>query len=493
MTQMIRFFLNGHRQDVQIRPDTTVLEWLRGEARLKGTKEGCAEGDCGACSVLIGADMDAIAQADTASGATQSNKNDGALRYRAVNSCILTMGQLDGKALVTVEGLKTTQLHPVQAAMAENGSSQCGFCTPGIVMSLSGLAADCASTVAKADDQLIHDTLAGNLCRCTGYRPIVEAARKVIAEGGAPVAQPLSGSLQDIRPQADFSHNGSAYHQPQTLKELMEMRAQYPQSLLLAGGTDLGVALADYHSDWDEVISTAHVRELREIREDATFFRFGAAVTWAEVLKAIGNHYPSLTILLRRFGSVQIRNQGTIGGNIGTVSPIGDGAPALIGLGALIELVGPNGSRTLPLEDFFLDYRKTELRGDEVIASLTLPKLTADQDYRVYKISKRYDQDISTVCGAFRITRENGIVADARIAFGGMAAIPKRVKSAEQVLTGKVLDGDAVAACAQAIATELNPLSDWRGSAEYRLIVAQNLIERFSHDLAGEVVEVMAL
>ena len=493
MTQMIRFFLNGHRQDVQIRPDTTVLEWLRGEARLKGTKEGCAEGDCGACSVLIGADMDAIAQADTASGATQSNKNDGALRYRAVNSCILTMGQLDGKALVTVEGLKTTQLHPVQAAMAENGSSQCGFCTPGIVMSLSGLAADCASTGSKADDQLIHDTLAGNLCRCTGYRPIVEAARKVIAEGGAPVAQLLSGSLQHIRPQAGFSHGGSTYHQPQTLKELVEMRAQYPQSLLLAGGTDLGVALADYHSDWDEVISTAHVRELREIREDATFFRFGAAVTWAEVLKAIGNHYPSLTILLRRFGSVQIRNQGTIGGNIGTASPIGDGAPALIGLGALIELVGPNGSRTLPLEDFFLDYRKTELRGDEVIASLTLPKLTADQDYRVYKISKRYDQDISTVCGAFRITRENGIVADARIAFGGMAAIPKRVKSAEQVLTGKALDGDAVAACAQAIATELNPLSDWRGSAEYRLIVAQNLIERFSHDLAGEVVEVMAL
>lgn len=311
------------------RPDTTVLEWLRGEARLKGTKEGCAEGDCGACSVLIGTDMDAIAQADTASGATESNKDDGAFRYRAVNSCILTMGQLDGKALVTVEGLKTTQFHPVQAAMAENGSSQCGFCTPGIVMSLSGLAADCASTGTKADDQLIHDTLAGNLCRCTGYRPIVEAARKVIAEGGAPVAQPLSGSLQDIRPQAGFSYNGSTYHQPQTLKELVELRKQYPQSLLLAGGTDLGVALADYHSDWNEVISTAHVRELRDIREDVASFRFGAAVTWAEVLRAIGNQYPSLTVLLRRFGSVQIRNQGTIGGNIGTASPIGDGAASV--------------------------------------------------------------------------------------------------------------------------------------------------------------------
>ncbi|WP_376710220.1 xanthine dehydrogenase small subunit [Pseudochrobactrum lubricantis] len=493
MTQMIRFFLNGHRQDVQIRPDTTVLEWLRGEARLKGTKEGCAEGDCGACSVLIGTDKDAIAQADTAAGEPQSNNTDGAFRYRAVNSCILTMGQLDGQALVTVEGLKTSQLHPVQAAMAENGSSQCGFCTPGIVMSLSGLAADCASTGAKADDQLIHDTLAGNLCRCTGYRPIVEAARKVIAEGGAPVAQPFSGSLQDIRPQTGFSHGGSTYHQPQTLKELLELRTQYPQSLLLAGGTDLGVALADYHSDWNEVISTAHVRELREIREDQSSFRFGAAVTWAEVLKTIGNHYPSLTILLRRFGSVQIRNQGTIGGNIGTASPIGDGPPALIGLGALIELAGAHGRRTLPLEDFFLDYRKTELRGDEVIASVTIPKLTAGQDYRVYKISKRYDQDISTVCGAFRVTQKNGIITDARIAFGGMAAIPKRVKSAEQALIGKTLDEAAVAACMQAIATELAPLSDWRGSAEYRLMVAQNLVERLRHDLAGEVVEVMAL
>ncbi len=493
MTQMIRFFLNGHRQDVQVRPDTTVLEWLRGEARLKGTKEGCAEGDCGACSVLIGTDMAAIAQADTAFDETQLHDKDGAFRYRTVNSCILTMGQLDGKALVTVEGLKTTQLHPVQAAMAENGSSQCGFCTPGIVMSLSGLAADCASTGAKADDQQIHDTLAGNLCRCTGYRPIVEAARKVIAQGGAPVAQPLSGSLQDISPQAGFSYHGSTYHQPQTLKELLELRVQYPQSLLLAGGTDLGVALADYHSDWDEVISTAHVRELRAIREDATSFRFGAAVTWAEVLRAIGKHYPSLTVLLRRFGSVQIRNQGTIGGNIGTASPIGDGPPSLIGLGAEIELAGVNGSRALPLEDFFLDYRKTELRGDEVIASVTLPKLTAGQDYRVYKISKRYDQDISTVCGAFRVTRDNGLVTDARLAFGGMAAIPKRVKSAEQALLGKALNADTVAACAQAIATELNPLSDWRGSAEYRLMVAQNLVERLRHDLAGEVVEVMAL
>lgn len=493
MTQMIRFFLNGHRRDVQIRPDTTVLEWLRGEARLKGTKEGCAEGDCGACSVLIGTENGTLTQADTADHQHQSACANEDIRYRAVNSCILSMGQLDGKALVTVEGLKTTQLHPVQAAMAENGSSQCGFCTPGIVMSLSGLAADCAHDGTQADDQLIHDTLAGNLCRCTGYRPIVEAARKVIADGGAGIAGLKAGTLHDIFPQPEFGSEGARYHQPVSLNALLQLREQYPLAVLLAGGTDLGVALADYHTDWDEVISTAHVHELRERHEDAAGFHFGAAVTWAEVLKTIGNHYPSLTVLLRRFGSVQIRNQGTIGGNIGTASPIGDGAPALIGLGAVIELASLEGKRSLPLEDFFLDYRKTELRAGEIIASVTIPKLTNNQDYRVYKISKRYDQDISTVCGAFRLTRDDGVITDARIAFGGMAAIPKRVKSAEQALIGKPLNDATVEACAQAIATELSPLSDWRGSAEYRLMVAQNLVQRFARDLAGEVVEVMAL
>ncbi|WOC15293.1 xanthine dehydrogenase small subunit [Pseudochrobactrum sp. MP213Fo] len=493
MTQMIRFFLNGHRQDVQIRPDTTVLEWLRGEARLKGTKEGCAEGDCGACSVLIGTENADNTQAETAENQTTILGAGGAIRYRAVNSCILSMGQIDGKALVTVEGLKTKQLHPVQAAMAENGSSQCGFCTPGIVMSLSGLAADCERNHTTADDQLIHDTLAGNLCRCTGYRPIVEAARKVIAQGGAVIKGPAAGALQAIAAQPLLEGHGASYRQPATLRALLELREQYPKAVLLAGGTDLGVALADYHVDWDMVISTAHVQELRMIHEDATGFHFGAAVTWSEVLQAIGNQFPSLTVLLRRFGSVQIRNQGTIGGNIGTASPIGDGPPALIGLGAIIELASLRGNRFLPLEDFFLDYRKTELQPDEVIASLFIPKLATNENYRVYKVSKRYDQDISSVCGAFRITLQDGVVNDARIAFGGMAAIPVRVYSAERDLVGKAFDEEAAQACALSIAAVLTPLSDWRGSAEYRLLVAQNLVERFRHDLAGNVVEVMAL
>jgi xanthine dehydrogenase small subunit len=478
MSQSIRFFLNGQVQDVSVRPDMTVLDWLRSAPRLTGTKEGCAEGDCGACSVLIG---------DPALG--QAQDEGGGVHYHAANSCILAMGQIDGRALVTVEGLKSDDLHPVQQAMAENGSSQCGFCTPGIAISLAGLAA----VNVDANDDDIHDALAGNLCRCTGYRPIVEAARKVIAAGGATIAGPAVSAFERIEPHATISSAGSTFHLPDTLNHLLQLRKERPDAILLGGGTDLGVALADYHSDWNEVISLAHVRELRAIRETEHHLSFGAAVTWEEVLARISGFYPSFATLIRRFGSTQIRSMGTIGGNIGTASPIGDGPPALIALGAEVELASLGGHRFLPLEDFFLDYRKTELRSDEVIASVSIPKPKAGQEFRVYKISKRYDQDFSTVCVAFSIVREDDQVRSARIAFGGMAATPQRAGQAEQALVGTSFDRKAVKACSAAIAAQFKPLTDWRGSAGYRLEVAANLAERFWRDVAGEVVEVMAL
>lgn len=373
--------------------------------------------------------------------------------------------------------------------MAENGSSQCGFCTPGIVISLAGLAANNAA----ADDHAIHDALAGNLCRCTGYRPIVEAARKVVGAGGAAIAGPHIAAFAEMKPQTTLSSGGSIYHQPSTLAELVQLRKDRPDALLLGGGTDLGVALADYHSDWDEVISLAHVAELRAIGESDNHLSFGAAVTWEEVLARVAEFYPSFATLIRRFGSTQIRSMGTIGGNIGTASPIGDGPPALIALGADVELASLNGRRFVALEDFFLDYRKTELRADEVIASVSIPKPKPEQEFRVYKISKRYDQDISTVCGAFSITREDGQVRSARIAFGGMAAIPRRAVEAEHALVGSQFDAKAVEACAAAITASFKPLSDWRGTSDYRLQVAGNLVERFWRDVAGETVEVMAL
>ena len=496
MSQTIRFFLNGQKQEASVRPDTTVLDWLRSGPRLTGTKEGCAEGDCGACSVLIGDPW------------FDDAHHEGAVHYQAANSCILAMGQIDGRAVVTVEGLKTEQLHPVQAAMAENGSSQCGFCTPGIVISLAGLAAQrsaagaglaaqgSAAGVGRAArktevmDSDIHDALAGNLCRCTGYRPIVEAARKV---GNATIAGPHVAAFAKIEPRTTISAAGSTFHQPQSLNDLLQLRKEKPDAILLGGGTDLGVALADYHSDWNEVISLARVRELRAIRETGNHLSFGAAVTWEEILASVIEYYPSFATLIRRFGSTQIRSMGTIGGNIGTASPIGDGPPALIALGAEIELASTGGHRFLALEDFFLDYRKTELRADEVIASVSIPKPAEGQEFRVYKISKRYDQDISTVCAAFSIVREEGQVRGARIAFGGMAATPQRAPKAEQALVGSTFDHRAVKACARAITAQFKPLSDWRGSAEYRLQVAANLAERFWRDVAGETVEVMSL
>jgi xanthine dehydrogenase small subunit len=471
MSNSVRFFLNGQIHEANVRPDTTVLDWLRKEPRLTGTKEGCAEGDCGACSVLIGhVDGDQV-------------------KYHAANSCILAMGQINGKALVTVEGLKAGELHPIQTAMAENGSSQCGFCTPGIVMSLAGLTA----ANPQADDEAIHDALAGNLCRCTGYRPIVEAARKVVAAGGATIAGPHVAAFAKIEPQSTLSEGGAVFHQPASLNELLALRSEKPEAILLGGGTDLGVALADYHADWNEVISLASVRELRQIRETDDHLSFGAAVTWEEVLARVVEQYPSLATLIRRFGSTQIRSMGTIGGNIGTASPIGDGPPALIALGAEIELASLSGHRFLSLEDFFLDYRKTELRPNEVIASISIPKPREGQAFRVYKISKRYDQDISTVCAAFSIIREEGQVRSARIAFGGMAATPVRAIEAEQALVGTDFGKKVADACAAAITARFRPLSDWRGSAEYRLQVAANLVERFRRDVAGETVEVMAL
>nr|HMQ57199.1 FAD binding domain-containing protein [Rhizobiaceae bacterium] len=344
MTNEIRFFLNGELRGATARPDTTVLEWLRNDARLTGTKEGCAEGDCGACTILVQRASDAPPL--------------------AANACIMALGQIDGAAITTVEGLgRDGAPHPVQRAMAENGSSQCGFCTPGIAVALAGLLARNPSP----DEPAIHDALAGNLCRCTGYRPIVEAVKAVAAAGGASVPQHFS-DWPTANPA--IATGGATFHQPETLADLLRLRAAHPDAVLLAGGTDLGVPLAEFASQWDVTISTARVAELSAISETADTFRFGAAATWEQILAAVEPVWPSLATLIRRFGSTQIRSMGTIGGNIGTASPIGDGPPALIALGASIVLASQAGERSLPLQDYFLDYRKTALKKGEVIARI---------------------------------------------------------------------------------------------------------------------------
>ena len=370
--------------------------------------------------------------------------------------------------------------------MAANGSSQCGFCTPGIVMTLTGL--------------LWKRIPIRTRKRSTTRLPAICAAAPDTARSSRPrrrrrkagIGKPAAPELPAR--QATVSCNGSVLHQPATLDELTALRAEFPKAVILAGGTDLGVARADYHSEWDRIISTARVRELRAIEETPDAWTFGAAVTWDEILRTIREAYPSLATLIRRFGSTQIRAMGTVGGNIGTASPIGDGPPSLIALGADITLASKAGGlRAIKLEDFFLDYRKTELQPDEVIASVTVPRPKTGEAFRVYKLSKRYDQDISTVCGAFWIAAENGEVSACRLAYGGMAAIPKRAKESENRLLGRELDSVSISDAVDSLAADFAPLTDWRGSAAYRARTAGSLLQRFARDLAGETVEVMAL
>jgi xanthine dehydrogenase small subunit len=468
-TVPISFLLNGAPvEEASAPPTATLLDWLRETRRLTGTKEGCAEGDCGACTVLL--------------------QRDGR-PAEAVNACIALLGQVDGAAVTTVEGLAdgTGTQTAVQAAMAEADASQCGFCTPGIVMALEAL----RRTGGTTDDATIHETLAGNLCRCTGYRPIVDAARRACPPATAsadPPSLPASGACHQAA--------GDVFYAPATLAELVVLRAANPDARLLAGATDLGLLASRLRQRIPVVISTRRVVEMRAIADTGTAVRIGAAVTYAEALPEIEALYPSFGALIRRIGSRQIRAMGTLGGNIGNASPIGDTPPCLIAPDATLHLAGPRGERTVPLEAFFLDYRRTDLAADEVIVAISVPKLRPGEIFRAYKISRRHDQDISAVVGAWRLTLADGVVRDARIAFGGMAATPKRAAACEAALIGRPWTEATAREAAAAVAADFTPIDDHRASAAYRLRVAGNLFVRLWHETAGsagELLEVMAL
>ena len=442
MADHIRFVLNDQPVELDgLSPMTTLLDWLREHRGLKGTKEGCAEGDCGACTVVL--------------------ERDG--RREAMNSCIALLGQIDGQSVRTVEGLRGPQggPHPVQTAMAEADATQCGFCTPGFVMSAYAFAAG----GEKADLEIIHDALAGNLCRCTGYRPIVAAMTKV-----AGLAVEPASAAPERAASATF---GGTFHAPRSLAELLALRAKKAGALLLAGATDLGLLVSRSRKPPAAVIHLAHVPELTAVTESEKAVTIGAAASYAQAMPALIANYPALGTYLARLGSRQIRTMGTLGGNIGTASPIGDMPPVLIALEAKLKLASIRGTRELALEDFFLAYRKTALAADEVIQSITVPKLSAGEVFFCDKLSKRRDQDISTVAAGYRLTISKGQVENARIAYGGMAATPKRAKAAEAALLK-----DGFAAAAQALETEFKPIDDWRGTGAYRLQAAKNLLRR---------------
>jgi len=462
MADGMRFILNDQPVELSdVSPMTTLLDWLRDHRGLRGTKEGCAEGDCGACTVVL-------------------ERADG--RREAMNACIALLGQIDGQSVRTVEGLRRPDggPHPVQTAMADADATQCGFCTPGFVMSAYAFAAGGEA----ADLETIHDALAGNLCRCTGYRPIVAAMTKVaklLVEPAAP--GPVRGGS------ATF---GGTFHSPRSLDELL---ALHRGTLLLAGATDLGLLASRSRTPPAAVIHVSHVPELMAIGENKEEITIGAAVTYAEAMPVLIANYPMLKTYLARLGSRQIRSMGTIGGNIGTASPIGDMPPVLLALETKLRLVSTRGARDVALEDFFLAYRKTALAADEVIQSLTLPKLWPGEVFFCDKLSKRRDQDISTVAAGYRLRIKNGKIEDVHIGFGGMAATPLRPANVEKALKDQQFSAATFEAAATAVAKDFQPIDDWRGSASYRLTAAANLLRRLYWRIAepGRAVEVEAL
>ncbi|WP_417599360.1 xanthine dehydrogenase small subunit [Pararhodobacter oceanensis] len=442
----LSFVLNGTAVEVADQPPTrTLLDWLREDRGLHGTKEGCNEGDCGACTVML------------------SDKRG----TRAVNACILFLPQLHGKTVHTVEGLRAPDgaLHPVQEEMITHHGSQCGFCTPGFIVSMA---------TGHLNGVSDHDThLAGNLCRCTGYAPIIRAAE---ATASKPVPDWLvSDTSRDfILPEI---LNSPDLALPRSSDELAAWYDANPDGLLIAGATDVGLWVTKQLRDLGPVAFVTGAVDLQEITVTDDSIRIGAAATLAEIMPAIAPYHPDFAEMIRRYGSAQVRAAATLGGNVANGSPIGDGPPALIALNATLHLRKGDARREMPIEEFFIDYGKQDREKGEFVEFITIPRQT--DRLKCYKISKRFDQDISAVCGCFNIIVEDGVVTEARIAFGGMAGTPKRASAVEAALTGQPWTQDTVAAALPAFAQDYTPLSDMRASAAYRLTIAQNLLVRY--------------
>jgi xanthine dehydrogenase small subunit len=486
----IRFVLDGEIRTVEaVAPTKSVLNFLREDLGRTGTKEGCAEGDCGACTVVL-AELDG-----------------NGVRFRAVNSCIQFVPTLDGKELITVESLKRPEgaLHPVQQALVDCHGSQCGFCTPGFVMSLFAL----YKTRQAPTRAEIGDALSGNLCRCTGYRPIVDAGVKMYEHGSdredrhqhwmncsfssgtdREVSQSEREMIERLRAIARrdtlvVRHGAATFYAPVTLKDLAALREEHPDARLLAGGTDVGLWVTKQHKDLPTIIYTGDVAELKEIRETESGLEIGAAANLTDAYEALVARHPELSELYRRFASPPIRNAGTLGGNIANGSPIGDSMPALIVMGATLVLRKGKHAREVPLDGFYPAYQKTMLAPGEFVERIRVPHRPPGTLLRTFKISKRFDQDISAVCGAFQLRVDRGRVAEARIAYGGMAATPKRAPGAEHALVGRDWSESAVRAAMAALGEDYAPLTDMRASSGYRKSVARNLLYTFWLETSG--------
>lgn len=460
MDGVIRYWLDGEvREAIGADPTTTLLEHLRTDLLRTGTKEGCAEGDCGSCTVLVG------------------ELEGEAVAWRAVNACIQFLPMIDGRAIVTVESLAKHGLHPVQQAMVDLHGSQCGFCTPGIVMSLYGQVVG-----AKGADAPLAEVLAGNLCRCTGYGPIIAAGRALDPETAPDVAEALRGLRRDSPLQLSFDDKlcgvTRRWIAPRTVDELADAALAYPDAVFVAGATDVGLWVTKQHRALETLISISEVTELKSIAQGPEGVLIGAGARYVDALDCLAGLSPDLDAMVRRLGSTQVRNSGTIGGNIANGSPIGDMPPALIALGASLVLRRGAERRTMALEDFFLAYGRQDRAPGEFVEAVIVPHRAPGDIYKVFKLSKRFDQDISAVCGAFALRVEAGVVAGARIAFGGMAPTPKRALACEAALIGRTWTADSIEAASQALDADFQPISDMRASAAYRALAAKNLLRK---------------
>jgi len=453
-------------------PRLTLLDWLREEAGAKGVKEGCAEGDCGACTVVL-----------------SRPKPGGGVDYKPVNACVMLLGQVDGAEVITVEDLAEGQtLHPVQQAMVDLHGSQCGFCTPGIVMSLFAL----YHSGEPATRTTVNDQLAGNLCRCTGYRPIVDAALEACTgaaqDGFAREEKARQAALAALKDGRDLfvGDEERFFAAPSSEASLAALYQRHPDATLVGGATDVGLWVTKGLRDLKKIIWLGRVAGLDRIEESAEALDFYAMAGLDAALEPLAALHPDLREIMRRFGSKQVRAAGTIGGNVANGSPIGDSPPALIALGATLELRRGEATRTLPLENFFIAYGKQDRRPGEYVRRVHVPKLKPNQHYRAYKVSKRFDEDISAVMAAYRFTLEGRRIAEARLAYGGMAATPKRASFAEAALIGASLDDrPSWKAALEAIGADFTPLTDMRATASYRTKVATNLLLKALTEIAG--------